>query len=289
MNPAMSHDPLLHRLAQLNWPTPPADHPDPAPGQLWRSTWNGVASIVVTLAPPTGRNVAVAVASADQTGDEGTVVADTLLGMTVAVWTTITADIKFFTLEHRITDLTAASLDTVPDVRLNGTPGAWVPIVDELDDRALIRADLVDQIEALANADWLPETPTAVATVGDLAAQASITPSILARELGITPGDARRLTQGHRAPSPTEISALTELLGAVPASTATFDEALVASMDAPEFRPALQLVADRHHAGDDVAARRSFAGTMMAMAARPREQGPRNWRAMIRDALLHED
>jgi hypothetical protein len=244
---------------------------------------------VVVVAPPTGRRVGVAAASADQTGDEGTVLAGTLLGMTAAVWTTVTADIKLFTLEHRITDLTAASLDTVLDVRRGGTPGAWAPIVDDLDDRTLIRADLVDRIEAMAGAEWLPETPTAVATVGELAARAAITPSALARELGISPGDARRLIQGQRLPTPTEVSTLTVLLGAVPASAAEYDQALVAGMDAPEFRPAFQLIADRDHAGDDVAARRAFAGTMMAMAARPREPGPRNWRAMIRDALLHAD
>src|SRR5262245_25458484 len=99
MNHAMSPDPLLHRLAQLNWPSPVADHPDPAPGQLWRSSWNGVAGIVVILAPPIARSVEVAAASTDQTGDERTVLADTLVGMTAAVWTTITAKIKLFTLE----------------------------------------------------------------------------------------------------------------------------------------------------------------------------------------------
>lgn len=284
----MPIDPLLQRLRQLQWPTPTSDHPDPEPGQLWRAAWSDVACLVVILAGPEGRTTRVAGATAEQVGDDATVIASTAHAMAPAVWASVSANIKNFTLEHRITDVTTGSFADLLAAAARPAVGAWAPILDDLDDRALIRADLNDRLHSLAEAEWLPAAGGDAPTLAELAGVASIAPSRLADELGITPGDARRLLQGRRAPAPSELETLTRLLGTEPAVAIDFDEDLVVDIDLPEFRPDLRIVAANEHGGDEVAARRALAGQMMALAARHREPGQRNWGALLRDALRED-
>lgn len=279
----MPPDPLLDRLRRLAWPESARDHPEPEPGQLWRAAWREVACLVVTIEPARGRNVAVAPATVDDAGDDRTVVAETPTGFSPFVWAGLSAEIKLFTLEHRIADLTPDSLAAVLDAVAGTAPQRWAPIRDVLDDRALIRAELSDAVAALVQAEWLRAVadPISPPTSGDTVPP----PSQVARILDITPGDARRLLQGLREPTPAEAERLTALLGAPPSIGATFDEELTREMDTPEFRPAILHRADVDHAGDEAAARRALAGEMMAMAARQREPGRRNWKALLRDAL----
>jgi plasmid maintenance system antidote protein VapI len=284
----MASDRLQRRLAELDWPTPALDQPELAPGQLWRASWHETAGLVVILGNPSGRTVNVAAASANATGDDKTLVASTGNSMTPTVWAGLTADIKTFTLEHRITDLTAKDLGAVRAVVAGSAPGHWAPIVDDLDDRALVRAELADRLEKLAEAEWIPKTDTAAPRLSDLAKKSGMTASRLGTELHISPGDARRLLQEKREPTPSEVGILTSLFGTTPSGAMELDADLLVEMDLPEFRSALERRAHRLHTGDTIASRRTFAASMTAQAARQRETGRRNWRALIREAL-HED
>lgn len=280
----MPPDPLLDRLRRLPWPEPARDQPEPEAGQLWRAAWQHVACLVVTLEPAAGRKVAVVPATVDDPGDDRTVVAETSTGFSPLVWAGLSAEIKLFTLEHRIADLTPDSLAAVLDAVAGKAPPRWAPIDDVLDDRALIRAELIDELQALVEAEWL--RPVADPISPPIASASTVpAPSEVARILGTTPGDARRLLQGLREPTSAEAERLTELLGAPPSMGAAFDEDLIVDMDSPEFRPVIFHRADQDHAGDEAAARRALAGEMMSMAARQREPGRRNWKALLRDAL----
>jgi hypothetical protein len=285
MEPSMPTDPLLAALGRLRWPTPALDQPDPGPGQLWRAVWGEAACLVVTLASSPLRTTLVAAATAEQVGDDRTVIASTDRGMAPAVWAGVSGNIKTFTLENRLADLTPAGLEAVRAAAAGTGSGVWAPISDDLDDRALIRAELVDRVRALTEAEWLPAANAAGLTVGALAESAGETASTLARALGTTPGDARRLLQGRREATDAELEVLTDLLGAAPVAAVTVDDDLVTDMDTPEFRPALRLVAVRDHGGDEAMARRVVAGQVMAMAARLRGQVRRNWKVLLREAL----
>lgn len=280
----MPPDPLLDRLRRLPWPEPARDQPEPEAGQLWRAVWQHFTCLVVTLEPARDRKVAVAPATVDDAGDDRTVMAETSAGFSPLVWAGLSAGIKLFTLEHRIADLTPESLAAVLDAVAGKAPPRWAPIEDVLDDRALIRAELIDGLQALVDAEWL--RPLAHPISPPIASASTVpAPSQVARILGITPGDARRLLQGLREPTPAEAERLTALLGAPPSMGAAFDEDLIVDMDSPEFRPMILHRADQDRAGDEAAARRALAGEMMAMAARQRGPGRRNWKALLRDAL----
>ncbi|MCY3849711.1 MAG: hypothetical protein OXF75_02775 [Acidimicrobiaceae bacterium] len=281
-------DPLLQRLKELNWPTMALDRPEPEPGQLWRAEWERVACLVVISGTRSGRNVPVMAATSDHIGDERAVVVSAENGMKPSVWGGLAKSVKMFTLAQRITDLTHQSIRMLAAVAVGQRDGDWAPISNNLDDRVLVRADLVDKLQGFSEAEWMPTVRDDEQTLADLAVNFGIPPSQIAVSLGITPGDARRLLKGQREPSPDELSVLTELLGPISSAGIRFDEDLVASLDLPEFRPRLRLIASEEHNDDEVAARRVYAGRLMAMAARHRKSGQRNWAELIREAL-HAD
>lgn len=284
----MATDPLLRRLSELTWPTLALDRPELAPGQLWRAEWERAACLVVISGARVGRTVPVMAATSDHIGDASAVVASAENGMTPSVWGGVSNSIKMFTLAHRITDLTSESLETLTVVVSGQQRGDWAPITSDLDDRVLVRADLTETLQNLSNAEWIPTISKNTPTLAKLADAAELRASEVAERLGITPGNARRLLGGQREPSSDELQVLSELLGSIPDASARFDDDLVASIDMPEFRPRLRSIANEEHDGDEAAARRASAGRVMAMAARHRERGPRNWAALVRQAF-HAD
>lgn len=281
----MAIDPLLQRLGELSWPALVLDQPEPVAGQVWRAEWGGVACLVVVSGARAGRTVPVMAATTDDVGDDGAIIGATENGMTLTVWAAVSGSIKTLALEHRITDLTRRSLDTLLAVAARRRRGDWAPITNALDDRVLIRADLAERLHSLSEAEWLPEATRDAPTLTEVAAKNDLRPSQLAVELDTTPGDARRLLQGKREPTVEEVAILAEILGSTPNVAVQFDKDLVAELDQPEFRPALRLIASSEHDGDEVAARRACAGQVIALAARHREHGERNWAALLREEL----
>ena len=280
----MDPDFLLHRLNKMSWPTPALDQPEPALGQLWRAEWDGAACLALIFGERRGRTVPVLAATSDHIGDEQAIVAIAENGMEPAVWAGVAAPIMTFTLEHRITDLTRQSLEKLRAVAAEQQAGDWAPITSDLDDRVLVRADLTERIRNLSEAEWLP-TADSGPTLAELATDAGVTTSQVVEHLGITPGAARRLLLGQQEPSSDQARALADLLGSTPNTALRFDDDLVADLDLPEFRPRLRQIAAERHLDDEIAARRDFAGQMMALAARPRERGSLTWGALIREKL----
>ena len=280
----MDADSLLDRLNRLTWPTPALDQPEPTRGQLWRAEWDGAACLVLIFGARSGRTVPVLAATSDHIGDDQAVVAIAENGMEPAVWASITVPIMTFTLEHRITNLTSQSLEKLGSVAAGQQAGKWAPITSDLDDRALVHAELTERLQVLSEAEWLP-TASSGPTLAELASDAGVTTSQVAEHLGITPGAARRLLLGQKAASSDQAGALAELLGPAPDTAVRFDDALVADLDQPEFRSRLRLIATQSYRGNEIAARREFAGQMMALAARPRERGSLTWAALIRERL----
>ena len=279
-------DPLMRRLNAMDWPVPSMDRPSPQRGQLWRAAWEGSAGLVVVAGSAASRKVPVMIATADDVGDEKTVVATTENGMKIAVWTGLHAEIMMFTLDHRLADLTAESLAAVTAASEGAHLSEWAPIISVLDDRVLIRVSLAAKLREFAGAEWVPavddERPS---TLAQLAESSGVTASQVAARLGIAPGAARRLLLGRAEPTDDQRSVLSELIGPIQESSLRIDEGLVAVLDRPDFRPRLQLIADQDHDGDETAARRARSERVMAMAARHRRAGNRNWADLARRAL----
>lgn len=278
-------DPLMRRLNAMDWPVPSMDRPSPQRGQLWRAAWEGSAGLVVVAGSAVSRRVPVMIATADDVGDENTVVATTENGMKIAVWAGLHAEIMMFTLDHRLADLTAESLAAVTAASEGAHLSEWAPIITVLDDRVLIRVSLAAKLREFASAEWVPAVDERSSTLAQLAEASGVTASQVAARLGIAPGAARRLLLGRAEPTDDQRPVLSELMGPIPESSLRIDEGLVAVLDRPDYRPRLQLIADQDHDGDETAARRARSERAMAMAARHRRADNRNWADLARRAL----
>ena len=278
-------DPLMRSLNAMDWPAPAMDCPVPQRGQLWRAAWGDVAALVVIAGSVDGRTIPVMIATADQVGDESTVAATTENNMRAAVWTGVHAEIMMFTLDHRIGDLTASSLADVTAAQAGTHLSEWAPITSDLDDRTLIRLALEEKLQAFAETDWVPDIAEDSVSLAQLADDSGVSAGEIAAHLKITPGAARRLLQGRAELTEDQRAALSELIGPIAQSNLQIDDDLVAAIDRPENRPQLRLIADRSHDGDEAAARIDGAQRVMAMAARHRSKGERNWAELTRLAL----
>ena len=278
-------DPLMRSLSAMDWPTPAMDCPVPQRGQLWRAAWGDAAALVVIAGSVAGRRIPVMIATADRVGDESTVAATTENNMRVAVWAGVHAEIMMFTLDHRIGDLTESSLAKVAAAEAGTHLSEWAPITSVLDDRTLIRLALKEKLQAFAEVDWVPDTVEDLPPLAQLAGDSGVSAGEIAAHLKITPGAARRLLQGRAELTEEQRRAVSELIGPVLHSNLRIDDDLVATIDRPENRLQLRLIADRSYSGDEVAARIASAQRVMAMAARHRSKGERNWAELTRLAL----
>lgn len=290
MEMRVSTDPLLQQLLSLDWPELALDAPSPQRGQVWRAAWmddsDPVACMVIVMSAPVQRWVDVVPVTDDEIGDDQTVRIITNNGLALSAWTGLRRQIYKFTLEHRLGDLASETISKVELVMKGEIAGEWSTIASDFDDRALARADLSDRLEVLATADWLPSISGP--TVQERADAAGIPASEIARALGIAPGDARRLRDGDRLPTESELEILKGLLGNDLATNFRPDEDLLADLDEPEFRHDLQELAQRRHHGDERRVRIYVATTVSAAAHRHRDAGSRDWKTAIRDVLAQD-
>jgi transcriptional regulator with XRE-family HTH domain len=217
------------------------------------------------------------------TGDDSAVEIETTNSMRAVVWLSVSSDIMLFTLDHRIGDLAEDAIQSL--LRPARTGHQWGPILSVLDDRAVERAQLQDELAAMHDAEWLSVIGPQSTDVRTLAAERGLKASELARALSITAGSARRLQQGERELAPGEAELLAPLLGESPSSAAAFDPELVEALDLPRFRPAIDAWAANRFSRNEVAARRDLAAAVLSMAARHRSPGERNWQLLVDEAL----
>lgn len=281
----MTDESLLARLRQMSWPQPPLDAPDVQPGQVWRAAWQDLICLVMAISAPEGRQVRAVVVSGEPLEDDHTVRVTTDSGVTLNAWSDLVDMVPSFTLEQRVGDVSDAELAEVLDAQ-ERPPRAWPAITSIHDDRALFRASLRDALQDLTELDWTAEVGSpGNANLQELAAAHEMTPSKLSKVLSITPGEGRRLLDGRRSLTDVEAEALAAEFGEPVRTSVSFDEDLLAELDRPALRPFLHRRALRSFAGDEVAVRLEAAEFTFALAARHRESGTRNWRALLEDHL----
>lgn len=284
MGTIVTADSLLDRLRQMSWPQPPLDTPEVHPGQVWRAAWEDVVCLVMVLSIPEGRWVRAAAATGEPIGDDRTVSAATDSGLAMNVWSDVASMLPLFVLEQRVGDVSDEVLASVLAAQ-DQPPLTWPPITSIHDDRALFRASLLDAVETLASLDWAEVRPSGDANLRDLAAERGLKASDLARILGTTPGEGRRLLDGKRNLTVSEAQEFAMEFGQPVQTVVSFDEGLLTELDQPALRPLLHQRAVDRFAGDEVAARRDVAEFTGALAARHREAGERNWRELLQEYL----
>ena len=148
-------DDLLRQLQSLEWPKVAMDRPKPAPGQLWRASAHGAACLVVILDRPREGAAwsTVVLALSERVGDDMAIRARCVNGMEVTVWGGLRKSCPLPVLDHRLSDLTAASWAELLAVANGSMLGHWASIVNILDDRTLIWLQLLEDFETVATAE----------------------------------------------------------------------------------------------------------------------------------------
>jgi hypothetical protein len=283
MNRARREPPSLDGLAAAFAAVPD----DPMPGEVWRAAWATCVQLVLVLDVGDRDFDAVPVTpDIDLVDDAGIRVnPSSPLDHPLAAWTRLRRTLPIRVLDVRVSTVNDEDLNAVRD-----GVGDGAPITSVLDERGQVSDALADRMDEFASATWIPQASNII----DLAAafrSRNLTPSKVAAELNIAPGDVTDVVRGHRVLGPQHVEGLARLLGVPPEEvpSAPIDEDLIWALDRPRFRRRL---ADRGAAEgvDDEAAWRYQVVTRLPAAARvtaspdPR----RRWMGLIETFLDDE-
>jgi hypothetical protein len=269
-------------------------------GQLWRARWEDVGLLVLLLEVDGSSCQAAPVSIDPPVEDESSVVlapATTVLGETLTVWAGLAQQLPLRVLDQPLDVLSpdvVAYIRSVVDGRTGQTPAGCREgnrIVSVFQPAAEVRAELQDDLEALAAASWLPQANAEVSTqlgkTGDLHDLLGDRPDLqaLTGALHAPLPEVLDIIRGRRPPTPAQAVALAEVTGqpaeVLLASVGPLPDALVAEIDHPRWRPVVRRRA--HRTGqDDARARLELAYGTYALAAR--QTGPAaapSWRDRV--------
>jgi hypothetical protein len=242
-----------------------AELPTPAAGQLWRAEWDGVVQLLVVVAATDTTTDAMPVIEADGADDTSLELDPSLLGWRAAVIAAEVASVPIRVLDRFLGVVSRNVLDRARAVAA-GDPGDGDPIVSPLDERWGHRAQLHENLVALTEATWVPET--AEVGIVELLRAAWDRPSALAKDLGTTPGHATELLTGKRPLNDDERREVGRRLGRDLGPAAPPAEVLWA-LDHPTVRPSWRAKALRSGTQDTSAFRwATYANSNFALAAR---------------------
>lgn len=239
---------------------------DPQVGDIWRARWRRVVQVVVLLRVEEQHVEAVPLAADNAMGDAQTVLLDdddVLFGFTSA-WAGLVRRLPMRVLDVR---LGAVSEPGLAAIRVGAGHGAR--ITNDLDERSQLRDALASRLDELAAATWLPATAGTV----DLQAvmrKRGLTPSQVATDLGVEPGEVIELIRGDRAPSDAIADHLSTLLevDADAIRNPTVSEEYVRALDLPRFRRRLVERGRASGVDDEAAWRYHVATNELPVAAR---------------------
>ena len=258
------HDVAHHRADPLTEALM-AELPEPAAGQLWRAEWDGLVQLLLVLSATDTTTETVPVIEAEAADDTSVELDRALLGWSAAV---LAAEVA--TLPIRVLDLCLGMVDATVVSRVHrvaaGEPGDGDPIVSSLDERWGHRVQIHENLAALAEATWVPQT----AEVGlvDLLRTTWSRPKLLADDLGVTPGQATAILAGERPLNDDQRKAVGRRLGREIGPAAPPDD-VVWAIDHPTLRPRWRAKARRAGTQDNPAFRwETYSNSNFALAAR---------------------
>lgn len=250
------------------------DTPDPQPGQFWTARWKDLSTAVLLLSSPDARTVSVSIVTFDpDLADDHAYVLPaeaTDLNTSAVAWTVDAQRAPLAVLDNYLGEVAHAagsgkSYAVAQWVAEVGERG--LPIARPSDSRAIFRASLRDDLEALVQASWL----TAPAASSSTARVSERSPSELARDLNISVSEALSLKRGTTMPTPDQQQTISELLAADGSAflshSAALPDAVINLFDQPRYRQKVARLAELKDM-DETFAREVFAYTVFSTAAR---------------------
>jgi hypothetical protein len=269
-------------------------------GQLWRAQWEDVGLLVLLL-DVDGSSCRAAPATVDPPVEDGSSVvlapATTVLGEALTVWAGLARQLPLRVLDQPLDLLPPDVVAYVRSVAAGQTGPAPTGcrvgsrIVSVLQPAAEARAELQDDLGALAAASWLPQAhadaqlqPGKTGDLRDLLGDRPDLPALMGA-LDTPLPEVLDIIRGRRAPTPAQVDALAGVTGqpaeALLASVGPLPGELVAEVDHPRWRPVVRRRA-RRTGQDEARARLELAYGTYALAAR--QTGPAaapSWRDRV--------
>jgi len=271
--------------------------PDPAPGQLWRASWDHASQLVLVLDASQPGTALVAPVTIDPPADDDTsIVLDadvTVLDHPVTVWGGIAAPVPLRVFDLPLGAVTAAVVTAAEQVAagclmiLPAGVHAGTPITSLFDPATEIRAELSDNLERLGRTEWAPPGSGATGTLRDLLGKHLDLPGLRAA-LGLDLPAVIGIVMGKRPVTSAQaaaIAAVTDLTAQqILAAVSPLPAELVSELDHPRWRKALR--ARRQPGEPEAATRLAVAYGVLALAARQTGQtSAPSWPLRIRQYL----
>ncbi|MGZ4755371.1 MAG: helix-turn-helix domain-containing protein [Acidimicrobiia bacterium] len=258
---------------------------EPAEGEIWRAAWGSSVQLVFVVEVRDDDFDAVPVNPDIDLIDDHAVVIGPGPPLThpLAAWSGLRRALPIRALDVRVAAGQASDLAAVRRGR-----GQGAPITSLLDERAQVRDALASRLEDLASATWLPSISSTI-DLGGLLRARNLSPSKLAPELGVAPGDVTAIARGDRTPSPEQAETLSRLLDVAPDQllSAAVDTDLVWALDRPRVRRRLAERGVAEGEPDEAAWRLRVARTKLPTAARTTgtTDSRRRWTGLIETYL----
>lgn len=258
---------------------------DPEEGEIWRATWASVVQLVLVTEVGDSTISAVPLSPDVEFADDETVVLDPGPPLThsLGAWCGLQQTLPIRVLDSAVARVGPADLEAI---RIG--LGAAATVTSVFDDRHQVRTLMADRMAELAAASWLPSTAPAI-ELGERFRERGLTPSKLAIELGIAPGDVTALARGDRVPTRDQAEILSTLLAVEVEQllVVRVDPDLVWALDRPKFRRRLAERGIAESEPDEAMWRLQMATAKLPVAARA--TGPsdprRRWMGLIETYL----
>lgn len=252
------------------WLGPP---PEPAPGQIWRARWGGVAEAVLLITAQGNAVETLPVTFDDEEADAGAVLvdkSDSTLDTGIVIWFDIQTTLPTRVLERHLGSVSARLSNLDWSHLVDGMDGLerGEELVYDSDPRRAVRAELEDRLEELSRADWLG---AGSGELGQILRDAGLTPSALADTLDIPVQRSMSILRGQVAITQEEAERLSKAVGRTAAELLASNPVppadIVSLLDQPGRRSQILMFAEKRGI-PEIEARREAAFGTLALAAR---------------------
>ncbi|MGO9334453.1 MAG: zf-HC2 domain-containing protein [Acidimicrobiales bacterium] len=263
---------------------------DPRPGELWHLEWEEDAALALVLAADLSSVHIVPVVVDTDAADESVVwisADDGPLGVELAAWVGLVISVPLGVLHASFGSVNAAAF-----VQVRQAAATERSLASSGDMIIGGYAHIAAVIGRLSAAKWAEAPAQDPIDLRKRAQDLGISVATLAQGLAVAPGEVTELFRGQRAPSPTEVEALANILQIDVLKlrrTPTIPEDMERSIERPAWRPRLRDRA-RKLGISEAAARRQLAVDLLPVAARTTgpTRGRPDWNQLIAELLADD-
>ena len=207
---------------------------DPSQGEIWRAAWASCVQLVLVVEVGDADVEAIPVSPDVDLADDKTVSIDPgrPLNHPIAAWCGLRRHLPIRVLDVCITTVDPTELEAV-----DRGEGDGPSITSLLDERAQLWKAMADRMAELAAATWFPSDVDAI-DFAVMFREHGLSPSKLASELGVAPGEVTAIARGERVLSIEQAEILSSLLNveADRLQQVRLDQDLIWALDRPQFR-----------------------------------------------------